>query len=128
MPGARRMNLHSPWYTAAVDELVVAFCSRISADLRASVDDDALARELDELVERARDEANGVELDCAAFASYVAERATFDARGKPQLRTLHAGDLWIAFGCVTGNAEALAAFERRFAPEIGSALRRSFEP
>jgi RNA polymerase sigma-70 factor, ECF subfamily len=89
---------------------------------------DRHCEELDDLIARARREAPGVDLDPIAFADYVAERVGLDAAGRPQLRSVHAGDLWIAFGCVIGDAQALTAFERRFVPEIRSALRRSFEP
>ena len=109
-----------------MDELGVAFCARIAEDLRASVGPE-LDGELAGLVARAREEVPGVELDPLAFVAYVAERVTFDVHGRPVLRPLHAGDLWIAFGCVTQHPAALAAFEARFAPEITSALRRSFE-
>jgi RNA polymerase sigma-70 factor (ECF subfamily) len=107
-----------------VHELGIAFCARASSGLTPS---DELERDLAELVGRARREADEIDLDPLAFVGYVAERVTFDAGGHPQLH-LRAGDLWIAFGCVTGNAAALTAFEARFAPEITSALRRSFEP
>jgi RNA polymerase sigma-70 factor (ECF subfamily) len=110
-----------------VSELVGAFVARLPVELR---DSNALAevgRELDAVVARARAEVPGVELDAVGFVVYVAERVTFDTKGLPVLRTLHAGDLWIAFGCVTRHAGALEAFEVRFGAEIKNALRRSFE-
>ena len=108
-----------------VDELGAVFASRLPAELRAA--GEGLDSELAALIARARDEAAGVELDPVAFVGYVAERVAFDAHGRPRLQSLHAGDLWIAFGCVTQDARALATFEARFAPEIKKALRRSFE-
>ena len=108
-------------------DLFAAFVSRLPAELRGSVDD-KLGEEVAALVARARGEAPGVELDAEAFVGYVAERVTFDVHGRPRVAALHAGDLWIAFGCVTKDAAALAAFETRFAPEIKGALTRSFEP
>lgn len=107
-------------------ELGVAFAARLPAELRGQVDDE-VERELAALVARARSEATGVELDPLAFVAYLAERVTFDVHGKPKLAALHAGDLWIAFGCVTQDQSALAAFEQRYAPEIKQALQRSFE-
>jgi RNA polymerase sigma-70 factor (ECF subfamily) len=110
-----------------VDEpLAVAFASRLPAEQRAcggvNLEDELVA-----LVARARTEAEGVELDPKEFVGYVAERVAFDKLGGPVLRSLRAGDLWIAFGCVTGVASAIDAFEARYAPEITGALRRSFE-
>ncbi len=103
------------------------FLARLPAELRASAGDD-VAVELAEVITRARAEVPEVALDPSAFAGYLAERVTFDSRGRPVLRSLHAGDLWIAFGCVSGHPGALAVFEVRFVREIRSALRRSFEP
>ena len=108
-----------------MDELAAAFLTRLPVELRGHAD--GIASELDQLVARARSEAPGVDLDPVGFAAHVAERVTFDAHGRPLLRSLHAGDLWIAYGCVTKHAGALAEFELRFAPEIKKALARSFE-
>lgn len=108
-----------------MDELVATFASRLPAELRGDASE--LHGELSDLVQRARGEAPAVDLDVLGFVAHVAERATFDAHGRPMLRSLHAGDLWIAYGCIVQHASALAVFERRFAPEIKSALARSFE-
>jgi RNA polymerase sigma-70 factor (ECF subfamily) len=110
-----------------MDDLAAAFCARLAEDLRASAGD-ALGAELAALVARARAETGELALDPLEFVGYVAERVTFDVHGKPVLRTLHAGDLWIACGCIAEQPAALAMFELRFAPEIRGALRRSFEP
>ena len=109
-----------------MDELGAAFQSRLPAELGRHVDSDVEA-ELSSLVARAGLEAPGVELDVVAFVEHVGERVTFDTRGRPMLHSLHAGDLWIAFGCVIADSQALIAFELRFAPEIRNALRRSFD-
>ncbi|MBA3464592.1 MAG: hypothetical protein H0T46_31965 [Deltaproteobacteria bacterium] len=106
-----------------MDELAAAFSARLPADLRARVD----ASELAALLARARDEVPAVALDPLAFIAHVAERVTFDVHGRPRVASLHAGDLWIAFGCAVGDRAAIAAFERRFGPEIKQALERSFE-
>lgn len=108
-----------------MDELAAAFLTRLPAELRSAAED--VAPELQALVERARSEAPEVQLDPLGFVAHVAERVTFDAHGRPLLRSLHAGDLWIAYGCVIAHAGALAGFEQRFAPEIKKALSRSFE-
>ncbi|MDQ3337997.1 MAG: sigma-70 family RNA polymerase sigma factor [Myxococcota bacterium] len=108
-----------------MDELLATFVSRLPAELRDAARD--VEGELTEVVRRARTEAPGVELDVHAFIAHVADRTTYDAHGRPVLHTLHAGDLWIAFGCVVQNANALATFETRFSPEITRSLARSFE-
>ncbi|HEY6039436.1 MAG TPA: sigma-70 family RNA polymerase sigma factor [Kofleriaceae bacterium] len=86
-----------------------------------------LERELGELVARARAEVPDVELDPPGFVGHVAERITFDRDGRPILAGLRAGPLWIAYGCTIDHAAAIAAFERTYAPEITSALARSFD-
>jgi len=109
-----------------VDELGVSFAAHLAEPLRTGLPA-TLEEDLRELVTRARKEAGDVELDPVGFVAHVAERATFDAHGRPRLSSLHAGDLWIAFGCVLGDSRSLAQFETRFAPEIQAALRRSFD-
>jgi RNA polymerase sigma-70 factor, ECF subfamily len=109
-----------------VDELGVAFRARLPADLAAELAD--VTGELVALIARARAEAAGVDLDPIAFVGHLAERVTFDRHGQPRLANVHAGDLWVAFGCVIRDDGALAAFETRYAPEIRHALNRSFEP
>lgn len=105
------------------EQLVAAFRARLATPL-GDVD---VGTELRELVERARAEAPQVELDPIQFVGYVAERVTFDRQGRPVLARLHAGAVWIAFGCVTGDRGALAAFETTYAPAIATALARSFD-
>lgn len=68
-----------------------------------------------------------VALDELAFVAHVAERATFDHDGHAVLSPLHAGALWIAYGCVIGDAAAIRAFEQTYAKVIASALARSFD-
>jgi len=109
--------------------LAGAFLARL-ADREASetaMPEAELERELSELVGRARREAPGVELDPAGFAGHVGERISFDRLGRPGFASLRAGALWIAYGCALGDASALAAFERTYAPEITGALARSFD-
>jgi RNA polymerase sigma-70 factor (ECF subfamily) len=106
-----------------VDELGAAFAARLPGDANL----DGVEPALHALVARARAEVPTVVLDPLAFVAHVAERVTFDVKGAPILQALHAGDLWIAFGCVAGDAGALATFEAHYAAEISTALRRSFE-
>jgi len=107
-------------------ELEVAFLSRLPHELRDGASSPALAGELADLISRARSET-GIDLDAMAFAGYVAERATFDRHGRAAIRSLHAGALWIAYGCVIGDRAALAAFEQAYGRELASALRRTFD-
>jgi RNA polymerase sigma-70 factor (ECF subfamily) len=107
-------------------ELVGAFSARLPVELRDTGAHAEVERELEAVVARARG-SSGVELDVLAFVGYLAERVTFDTKGHPVLRTVNAGDLWIAFGCVTSHPGALSAFEVRYGGEISNTLRRSFE-
>ncbi len=108
------------------EQLAAAFTAALPAALRAVVEPD-VGDQLAALIARARREAPGVALDPCAFVAHVAERVAVDTHGRPKLGSLHAGDLWIAFGCVIQERSAIAAFETRFAPEIRGALTRSFE-
>lgn len=108
-------------------KLVDAFVSRLAPALQERARTAELGREIEALVERARAEVPGVELDPATFAGYVAERVTVDAGGHPVVAPLRAGALWIACGCVLGDAAAITAFEATYGPEIGAALRKSFD-
>ncbi len=107
--------------------LVDCFLAGLAPSLREAVNVPGLAEELAALVDRAHAEAPGVELEATAFVGYVAERVTFDDAGRAVLRPLRAGELWLAFGCVAGDAAAIHAFETDYAPAIGNALRRSFD-
>jgi len=108
-------------------ELVASFVARLAPALRDAAGTPELAGELHDLVARARGEAPGVELDPHEFVGYVAERIALDAGGRAVIAPLRAGALWVAFGCVTGNRAAITAFETTYAPEMGAALRKSFD-
>jgi RNA polymerase sigma-70 factor (ECF subfamily) len=108
--------------------MVDAFVARLAPELRDAAHVPELEAELAALIDRAREEAPGVELDPVAFAAHVGERVTFDRAGRANLDAVRAGALWIAFGCGIGDAAAITAFEATYAKAIGSALRRSFDP
>jgi RNA polymerase sigma-70 factor (ECF subfamily) len=108
------------------EELARVFLAALAVPVE-GVDAAALGAELVALIERARAEAPGVEVDPAAFARHVAERATLDRQGRPALAGLHAGALWIACGCVANAADAIAAFEADYAPAMTAALARTFD-
>ena len=105
--------------------LAIRFASRLPRELRDHAE--GIDPQLCALIARARAGAPAIELEVDRFVEYVAERATFDREGRPMLEALHATDLWIAFGCVSGVSAALAAFETDYAPEIVGALGRSFD-
>lgn len=109
-------------------QLVDAFVARLAPALRDAAATPELASELAMLVDRALTEAPEVDLDPVAFVGYVAERITLAADGRAVIAPLHAGALWLAFGCVSGDRAAIAAFETTYAREISAALRRSFDP
>jgi RNA polymerase sigma-70 factor (ECF subfamily) len=124
---AAHLRARATFLAVDAEQLALAFAGGLPAPLGEGVDPAALGAELVALIERARAEAPGVEVDPAGFARHVAERATLDRHGRPVLGSLHAGALWIAFGCVAGQRDAIAAFEQTFAPAIGAALARSFD-
>lgn len=99
----------------------------VASSALAPRDRDELATELASLIARARAEVPSVALDPLVFVTYVAERATFDGDGRPVLRPLRAGALWIACGCVCSDSSAVAAFETQYAGDIRDALSRNFD-
>ncbi len=109
------------------ERLGVAFLAALPEQLRDAASTLELGGELVELIARARRDAPGVALDPVAFVAHVAERITFDRQGHAMLDSLHAGALWIAYGCVVTDRAAIAAFEATYGGEIGAALARSFE-
>lgn len=113
---------------ASDDELLAAFIARLPHELReASTSSSSVGAQLAHLVARARAQAASVGGDQRGFVEHVAERVTFDRLGLPVLASLHAGALWIAYGCAQGHADAILAFETSYANEITSALSRSVE-
>jgi RNA polymerase sigma-70 factor (ECF subfamily) len=74
---------------------------------------------MQELIDRARAVWPELELDEAGFAAHVGSVA-----GDTPVEDLHAGDLWLAFGCASGDAAALAAFDREVLSQTGMLLGR----
>jgi len=58
------------------------------------------------------------------FAAYVRERLATDVPPEVALRRMHALDLYLACACAHGNAEAIAAFDKRCLGPLDRALRR----
>jgi RNA polymerase sigma-70 factor (ECF subfamily) len=62
--------------------------------------------------------------DTGAAAADAAGDAATDVDVLDWLGRVHAGDLYLACGCVRGNDTAVRAFEAHLGPEIDAALRR----
>jgi RNA polymerase sigma-70 factor (ECF subfamily) len=64
----------------------------------------------------------GVDVDRAGFEAAL--RARMEGPGGVPLDAIHAADLYLALAASTGDAAALATFEREFLPEIARALAK----
>jgi RNA polymerase sigma-70 factor (ECF subfamily) len=78
----------------------------------------ALDRALEELLEKARTAWPTIKVDRAAFLAHVAERMPAEGTADAAVGSLHAGDLFLAFGCAVGEPHAITAFEQHFLPEV----------
>jgi RNA polymerase sigma-70 factor (ECF subfamily) len=58
------------------------------------------------------------------FARHLGERVPAHQPAMAALAGIHAGDLYFACACASGQPAAIAAFESRFAPGMVAALRR----
>ncbi len=72
------------------------------------------------MIDRARAAWPELELDEMGFAAHV-ERCLADGG---DAAALHAGDLWLAYGCVVGNDDAVGAFDREVLSQVGVLLGR----
>jgi RNA polymerase sigma-70 factor (ECF subfamily) len=83
------------------------------------------APDLDRLLRRLCDTGRAawpeIELGDLEFAQHVASRLP-QTEALEALRRLHAGDLYIACACSLTDKRAIAAFDKRFSPEIALAL------
>lgn len=91
----------------------------------APADGEGLAQALEELVRRAQAEEPTLKLSPAGFSRYVAARCQGADPLLDHLASLRAGDLWLAYGCATGNRHALLRFQDRFRADIEIAVARS---
>lgn len=64
-------------------------------------------------------------VDPVAFVRHVGERSREVEDLVEHLKSLQAGDLWLACGCTLGLRRALVRFQTRFGPDIDLAIRRS---
>lgn len=111
----------------ATDRLARVFLAHAPTLARHRTSTRALEAGLLEVVARARREAPTVDLDPELFVRHLAARVTFDRQWRSALESVHAGALWIACGCVHGDASALSAFELTYANEITALLSRAFD-
>jgi RNA polymerase sigma-70 factor (ECF subfamily) len=86
--------------------------------------DPALANALALAAAEARGRWPGVALADDAFAQYVADRLDPERAAAASLAEMELADLWLACACSTGDAPAIAAFERTFAAELDHAFAR----
>ncbi len=83
----------------------------------------ALEHALHELVERARAAWPRLNLDPNAFVQHIAVHLPADVDPMPALSSLHAEELWIAFGCHEGDRRAMVDLERAYGAHIDAAYR-----
>jgi len=72
--------------------------------------------------QRARAAWPGIAVDEARFAGHL--RAVLDGRPDDAVVELHVEDLYLAWACLEGNPEALAAFDARMAPVVAAVWSR----
>ncbi len=87
---------------------------------RWTASEEELGPALEALIARARAAHPGLELPLEDFIPFVAERV----ESLSGLSTLAAGDLYLVWACVRGDARALETLERAQLPHVRSFLRR----
>jgi RNA polymerase sigma-70 factor (ECF subfamily) len=78
-----------------------------------------------DFLQRAREAWPDVHVSDDAILHHVGARLSPDEDPVAQLASLHAGDLYVACGCASGDARAIAAFERVYVSQISAYLKRS---
>lgn len=106
------------------DELVRCFCT-VRADVEAT---DHLAGQLVAYVAAAELANPGVSVDASRFIEQLARHAPRDQPVLEALATLAVADLYLATGCATGDATAIAMFESRYARVIERAIAAAGAP
>jgi RNA polymerase sigma-70 factor (ECF subfamily) len=86
--------------------------------------DAALATTLDAVVAQARTAWPQLTVDETEFVAYVARHVGGERELGAALRTLHAGDLYLAHACSQGNEAAVAIFDREFLSRIPAVIAR----
>jgi RNA polymerase sigma-70 factor (ECF subfamily) len=105
--------------------LLPAFRDSLPPGARLPADDACLEQQLARLVTEARAAWPAIAVEPAVFAAYVAARLLPDEEVSAALGGLHAGDLFLACGCASGNVAALQGFERHFIAALAGYLGRS---
>jgi len=104
--------------------LVVAqtpFAEIVEYHPKVSIGVQGVPLEIGEAVRRARAAWPLIDIDDARFAERLTELA---GAGSVAAAELHVEDLYLAWACIEGNVEALAAFETRMLPVIDATLAR----
>jgi len=83
---------------------------------------DSLEAALVAAVERARVEWPSLSVDVMAWARHLAAHAPEKIGAEVWLRTAPVADLFLAFACASGDAEAMAVLERRYFGGVRAAL------
>ncbi len=107
--------------------LSAAFLAQAGPTARA-VEGDDLESTLRKIVEQAKSAWPTIAVAAAAFVRYLADRMPAGSDVMSKLRNLRTNDLYLACGCVHGDAAALAAFDETFMPQVPSYLARGNAP
>ena len=120
----RRAALHAQLAVEEVDDRL--FRRAVSHGERVRISQNRRALEItvtthsQDVIDRARAAWPELDLDEAGFAAHV-ERCLADGG---DAATLHAGDLWLAYGCSIGDDHAVTAFDREVLSQVGLLLGR----
>lgn len=88
-------------------------------------EDVEVARALDEVLARAQAAWPRLALSPEVFARALGQRIPDQVRATEWLRGVHAGDVYLAVGCVAGDPTALQLLEQHYLRRLGSELRGS---
>jgi len=99
-------------------------CRALLGARAATASSDALERRLEELVGEAAKGWPELEVDGAAFLSYVGARLG-DRAGLPALEALKLADLYLAFACSRGVPGALRRFEAAYLARLDAEMTRA---
>ncbi len=95
---------------------------------RGEADTHAVAKQLSKVLEQARGAHPGVRVKQSAFVEHLARALAVDEPIATSLSAVQAADLYLAFACSTGDADALRRFENELFPELDKILAASDAP
>jgi RNA polymerase sigma-70 factor (ECF subfamily) len=104
-------------------ELAPAFCRAAPAALGLTPGR-ALERQLRDVVNRARAGWPELDLDEPGYVTHAGRGLIPEETVDEQLESLHAADLWLAYGCAVRHDPAIVAFDREVLSHIGPLLAR----